>query len=137
MEQWKEYIQKVNEDVISDDKKKPITLEGLRTSHVADMALKCSDETWFKRLFVNLFVAGLIECNQKGTVNKSLLITDVANCSNMNWCEFVMNSLPPTKLEWEGKIERFFKGPILVLLVRLFSFKCIFLCCFLIFYIFH
>lgn len=89
---------------------------------LAEYILKNDDSgDLFKINFVVLAVSYLIRNNQRPFVNFRVLksLVNPSEISQLNWCEFVMDSLRVSKKNWDRK-RNHFGGPLLFLMVRIY-----------------
>ena len=74
----------------------------------------------FKRNFIVFVVSSCINGNQRGEVNCLVLdsLLDLSKVRELNWARYTMATLVSSVDEWKKKTSRFFRGPILFLMVR-------------------
>ncbi|KAH6761356.1 hypothetical protein C2S51_018305 [Perilla frutescens var. frutescens] len=87
-------------------------------SDVAKKMIELKDGgVWFKRHFVLLLIACLIEHPGNGYITPQIMsnLEDMSKVHELEWCEYVMRSLVKHKLEWEKNKMKYFTGPILFL----------------------
>lgn len=93
-------------------------------SQVKESMLAASDGgDWFKRQFLILTIACLVEHTSTGYINQKLFgnFVDLTKVADLNWCKYTMKSLIEHKAQWRTKTTNAFLGPILFLVVYLTS----------------
>lgn len=86
--------------------------------------------TWFRRHFLILMTACIIENSGNGYVNPMVIdyFEDTDSVKKLNWCQYVINSLIEHALDWMKSKSRPFQGPMIFLMVRCIIIKhCIFI----------
>ncbi|KAH6762241.1 hypothetical protein C2S52_019674 [Perilla frutescens var. hirtella] len=78
------------------------------------MELKDGGE-WFKRHFLVLVTACLIESNTNGYLAPQIMsyFDDLSKVKGVDWCDYLMRSLVKHKVMWEKNKKKYFTGPIL------------------------
>lgn len=93
--------------------------------HVADqMLLQTDGGVWFKRQFMVLLTACLIENSSNGYVIPQIMkcFSDIRCIPEWDWCGFVIRSLVENKIKWEKNKAKAFFGPALFITVRIVQF---------------
>lgn len=93
----------------------------IRTTDIRDVMLREIDGgVWFRRHFLILLTACLIENSGNGYVNPMLIeyFEDVATLRNLNWCQYVHDCLIEYSTTWTKAKNSPFKGPLLFLMVN-------------------
>jgi len=84
------------------------------------------NEKIFEIDFLMLFVTTMIKCSNNGRCMYKLLdrLPMHANFIHFDWCEYVIDKIKTSKLEWKNdNNDSFFTGPITVLTVRSYIFS--------------
>lgn len=87
------------------------------------LSIKMLQETdggaWFKRYFLLLMAACMIEGSSSGYIQPRLLVNfeDITKVKDFNWCSYVLKVLVDQKGKWALSKKNHFLGPISFLLV--------------------
>lgn len=95
-------------------------VKNLSPKDVAEVMLKREDgDTWFKRHFIILLTASLIENTKTGYIFPHTIdcLGDIDRVCEWNWCEYLLRRLVSSKVIWEEDRNKAFIGPALFLLV--------------------
>lgn len=106
--EWKEYVGK--------DPSRICTLD------ISEVMLREKNGgLWFRRHFLILMIACPIEISGNGYVNRMLIeyLEDVDDVRNLNWCQYVHDSLIEHSTIWTKAISSSFKCHLLYLMVVL------------------
>ena len=122
-----------NEGMYREWKKQYPMDEGKITPSVVKGMIRRSNAVdWnFKLNFIVLFANIMGCCKKTGSCDLQILkhISHDTRFDNINWCQFVLNSLPKCKEGWKPKVKNnYFCGPVTLLTVNLFN-KLIFYTC--------
>lgn len=108
-------------------------IKSLSPKDLAEVMLKREDgDTWFKRHFLILLTACLIENTKIGYIFPHTIgcLGDIDSLCEWNWCEYLLRCLVSSKVIWEEDRNQAFIGPALFLLVGNFILNifCILMC---------
>ena len=78
----------------------------------------------FKRNFIVYVVSTLVKGQQTWKVNHLVLkgLVDLKEVKDLNWCEFIIDSLISRMDKWKRQPKGAYRGPLLFLMVMIFTY---------------